>query len=111
MFGLGTHGGAADAHLALAGRLIDRIELAAVIAAFRHLEEILRANPFARVHQVVLRLEKVRVATSLDDFDEVFVTVREAGLLIAHSPRSALRCLVDAGGRPLASGGGPGMPG
>ena len=95
-FGVDTHTGMLDAHLALAGTLIDRNELADAIAAFRRLEEILRAKPFARVYQVLLRLEKARVAAALDDFDDVFATLREAGLLIAHLPRSALRHLVDA---------------
>ena len=95
-FGVDTHTGMLDAHLALAGTLIDRNELADAIAAFRHLEEILRAKPFARVYQVLLRLEKVRTAAALDDFDGVFSTLREADLLIAHLPRSALRFLVDA---------------
>jgi LuxR family transcriptional regulator, maltose regulon positive regulatory protein len=95
-FGLDTHGGAADAHLALAGVLIDRNELADATAEFRRLDEILLANPVARVYQVLLRLEKARVAAALDDFEDVFATLREAGLLIAHLPRSALRCLVDA---------------
>jgi LuxR family maltose regulon positive regulatory protein len=95
-FGLDTHPGAVDAHLALAGVLIDRNEIATGIAALRALDEILQANPFARVYQVLARLEKVRVAAALDDWDEVFATVREAGKLIDHVPRSALRCLVDA---------------
>jgi ATP/maltotriose-dependent transcriptional regulator MalT len=95
-FGLDTHLGAVDAHLALAGVRIDRNELAAAIAAFRPLEEILQANPFARVYHVLVQLEKVRVAAALDDWDEVFATVREAGKLIEHLPGSALRCLVDA---------------
>ena len=95
-FGLGTHPGAVDAHLALAGVLIDRNELADVIAEFRRLDEIIQANPFTRVYQVLVRLEKVRVAAALDDFDDVFVTLREAGKLIEHGPRSALRCIVDA---------------
>jgi LuxR family transcriptional regulator, maltose regulon positive regulatory protein len=94
-FGLGTHPGAIDAHLALAGVRIDRNEIADAIAAFRILEEILQANPFARVYHVLIRLEKGRVAAALDDWDEVFATVREAGKLIDHVPRSALRCLVD----------------
>jgi LuxR family transcriptional regulator, maltose regulon positive regulatory protein len=95
-FGFGTHLGAADAHLAMAGVRIDRNELAAAGAAFQYLEEILQANPFSRVYQVLVRLEKVRVAAALDDWDEVFATVREAAKLIDHLPRSALRCLVDA---------------
>ena len=95
-FGVDTHTGMLDAHLALAGTLIDRNELADAIAAFRRLEEILRAKPFARVYQVLLRLEKARVAAALDDFDEVFATLREAGTLIAHLPRSALPQLVGA---------------
>ena len=95
-FGLETHTSAGDAHLALAGALIDRNELADATAALRRLEEILQANPRARVNQVLLRLEKARVAAALDDFDDVFTTLREAGLLIAHVPRSALRLLVDA---------------
>jgi LuxR family transcriptional regulator, maltose regulon positive regulatory protein len=95
-FGLGTHLGAADAHLAMAGVRIDRNELAAASAAFQYLEEILQANPFSRVYQVLVRLEKVRVAAALDDWDEAFATVREAAKLIDHLPRSALRCLVDA---------------
>ena len=36
------------------------------------------------------------MAAALDDFEEVFATVREAGLLIAHLPRSALQRMVDA---------------
>ena len=95
-FGLDTHLGAVDAHLALAGVRIDRNEIADATAAFRRLEEILQANPFARVYQVLARLEKARVAAALDDWDEVFATVREAGKLIEHVPRSALRYLVDA---------------
>ena len=95
-FGVDTHLGAVDAHLALAGVRIDRNELADAIAAFRRLEEILQANPFARVYQVLVRLEKARVAAALDDFDDVFATVREAGKVIDHLPRSALRRLVDA---------------
>ena len=95
-FGLDTHIGAVDAHLALAGALIDRNELTDAIAALRRLEEILQANPRARVYQVLLRLEKARVAAALDDSDDVFTTLREAGTLIAHVPRSALRCLADA---------------
>jgi LuxR family transcriptional regulator, maltose regulon positive regulatory protein len=95
-FGLDTHTGALDAHLALAGVLIDRNELADVIAAFRRLDEILLSWPEGRVYQVLLRLEKVRAAAALDDFDDVFATLREVGMLIAHVPRSALRRLVDA---------------
>jgi LuxR family transcriptional regulator, maltose regulon positive regulatory protein len=95
-FGLDTHGGAADAHLALAGVLIDRNELADAIAALGRLDEILLANPVTRVYRVLLQLEKARVAAALDDFEEVSATLREAGLLIAHLPRSALRRLVDA---------------
>jgi LuxR family transcriptional regulator, maltose regulon positive regulatory protein len=95
-FGLDTHGGAADAHLALAGALIDRNEIADAIAALRRLEEILRAWPPARVYQVLLRLEQARVAAALDDFDDVFAILREAGTLIAHLPRSALQHMVDA---------------
>jgi LuxR family maltose regulon positive regulatory protein len=95
-FGLDTHPGAIDAHLALAGVRIDRNELADATAAFRLLDEVIRANPFTLVYQVLIRLEKARVAAALDDWDEVFATVREAGKLIDHLPRSALRCLVDA---------------
>ena len=36
------------------------------------------------------------MAAALDDWDEVFAIVREAGKVIDHLPRSALRCLVDA---------------
>jgi LuxR family maltose regulon positive regulatory protein len=95
-FGLDTHPGAIDAHLALAGVLIDRNELADATATFRLLDQVIQANPFTLVYQVLVRLEKVRVAAALDDWDEVFATVREAGKLIDHVPRSALRCLVDA---------------
>ena len=95
-FDLDTHTSALDARLALAGVLIDRNELADATAALRRLDEILQANPVARVYQVLLRLENVRVAAALDDFDDVFATLREAGKLIAHLPRSALRRLVDA---------------
>jgi LuxR family maltose regulon positive regulatory protein len=87
---------ASDAHLALAGALIDRNELADATTALRRLEEILLSWPEGRVYQVLLRLEKARVAAALDDFDDVFATLREAGMLIAHLPRSALPCLVDA---------------
>ena len=95
-FGLDTHPGAVDAHLALAGALIDRNELADATAAFRRLDEVIQANPFTLVYQVLVRLEKVRVAAALNDFDNVFATVGKAGKLIDHLPRSALRCLVDA---------------
>jgi MalT-like TPR region len=95
-FGLDTHPGAIDAHLALAGVLIDRNELAAATATFRLLDQVIAANPFTLVYQVLVRLEKVRVAAPLDDWDEVFATVREAAKLIDHVPRSALRCLIDA---------------
>ena len=95
-FGVGTHLGSVDAHLALAGALIDRNELADANAEFQLLDEILQANPFALVYQVLLRLEKVRLAAALDDFDEVFATVRESGKLIDQIPQSALRRLVDA---------------
>ena len=95
-FGLTTHLGTVDAHLALAGVLIDRNELAGAIAAFRRLEEILQAWPEARVYEVLLRLEKAWAAAALGDFDDMFATLHEAGKLIEHIPRSALRCLVDA---------------
>ncbi len=99
-FGLDTHTSTGDAHLALAGVLIDRNELADATAALGRLEEILQANPRARVNQILLQLEKARVAAALDDYDDVFAALREAGLLIAHLPRSALRCLVDAAAAP-----------
>ena len=83
-FGLDTHPGAADAHLALAGALIDRNELADANTAFQRLDEIIQANPFARVYQVLLRLEKARAAAALDDLDDVFAILREAGKLIDH---------------------------
>ena len=95
-FGVDTHLGAVDAHLALAGVRIDRNELADAIAAFGRLEKIVQANPFARVYQVLVQLETARVAAALDDFDDVFAILREAGKVIAHLPRSALRCIVDA---------------
>jgi LuxR family maltose regulon positive regulatory protein len=95
-FGVDNRGGASDAHLALAGALIDRNELADATTALWRLEEILLSWPEGRVYQVLLRLEKARVAAALDDFDDVFATLREAGMLIAHLPRSALPCLVDA---------------
>ena len=50
----------------------------------------------ARVYQVLLRLEKARAAAAVDDFDGVFATLREAGLLSEHLPRSPLRRMVDA---------------
>jgi hypothetical protein len=59
------------------------------IAAFGRLDEILQVNPVARVYRVLLRLEKARVAGALDVFEEMFATLREAGLLVAHFPRSA----------------------
>ena len=95
-FGVGTHLGAADAHLALAGTLIDRNELADAKTAFQCLDEIIEANPFALVYQVLFRLEQARVAAALDDFDGVFAVLREARTLIEHVPRSLLRCLIDA---------------
>jgi LuxR family maltose regulon positive regulatory protein len=88
--------GAVDAHLALAGVVIDRNQLADVNAVFGRMEEIIEANPFALVYQVLFRLEKARAAAALGDFDDVFATLREAGTLVAHLPRSALRRLVDA---------------
>jgi len=95
-FGLDSHLGVIDAHLALTGVRIDRNELAGAIEAFGCLEEILQANPFARVYQVLVELEKARVAAALDDWDDVFAILREAGKLIEHLPGSALRSMVDA---------------
>jgi DNA-binding CsgD family transcriptional regulator len=95
-FGVGTHLGAADAHLALAGTLIDRNELADANAEFQCLDKIIEANPFALVYQVLLRLEKARVAAALNDFDDVFATLREARTIIEHVPQSSLGCLIDA---------------
>jgi LuxR family transcriptional regulator, maltose regulon positive regulatory protein len=95
-FGLAAHTGAIDAHLALAGVLIDRNELGDATATFRRLEEILQAWPEARVYEVLLRLEKARAAAALEDWEGVFSILDEAGLLIAHVPRSAVRRLVDA---------------
>ena len=45
---------------------------------------------------MLLRLEKARAAAALDDWEGVFSMLDEAGLLIAHVPRSAVRRLVDA---------------
>ena len=95
-FGLDTHLGVIDANLALTGALIDRNEIAAAIATFQLLDEVVHANPSTLVYQVLVRLEKVRVAAALDDWDEVSAIVREAGKLIDHVPQSAVRCLVDA---------------
>jgi LuxR family transcriptional regulator, maltose regulon positive regulatory protein len=95
-FGLGTHPGAIDARLALAGTLIDRNEIAAASAAFQLLDQAIQANPFTLVYQVLLQMERARAAAALNDFDDVFATVREAGKLIDHLPWSALRCIVDA---------------
>jgi LuxR family transcriptional regulator, maltose regulon positive regulatory protein len=95
-FGLDTHPGAIDAHLALAGVRIDRNQLAAATAAFRLLDGVIRANPFALVYHVLVQLEKARVAAALDNCDEVFAILCEVGKLIDHLPRSALRCMVDA---------------
>jgi ATP/maltotriose-dependent transcriptional regulator MalT len=95
-FGLDTHPGALDAYLALAGALIDRNELADATVTFRLLDEVIQANPFKLVYDVLLRLEKVRVAAALGDFDDVFATLREVGKLIDHISRSVLRRIVDA---------------
>jgi LuxR family transcriptional regulator, maltose regulon positive regulatory protein len=94
-FGLDTHPGAMDARLALAGVLIDRNELAAAKKEFQLLDEMLEANRFALVYQVLVRREKARVAAALDDFDGLFAILSEAGQLIAHVPRSPLRHLMD----------------
>jgi LuxR family maltose regulon positive regulatory protein len=94
-FGLHTHPGVIDAHLALAGTLTDHNELADAAAAFQRLDDIIQANPFALVYQVLLRLEQARVAAALDDADGVFATLHEAGKVIEHVPRSPLRHLVD----------------
>ncbi|MGO9504987.1 MAG: LuxR C-terminal-related transcriptional regulator [Streptosporangiaceae bacterium] len=95
-FGHSSHLGAVDAHLALAGVVIDRNQLADVNAVFGRMEEIIEANPFALVYQVLFRLEKARVAAALDDLDDVFATLREADTLVDPVPRSALRHRVDA---------------
>jgi LuxR family maltose regulon positive regulatory protein len=95
-FGLDTHTGALDAHLALAGVLIDRNELADATATFQRLDEILLSWPEGRVYHVLFQLEKAHVAAALDDFDDVFERLREARMLIEHVPRSALRRLADA---------------
>jgi hypothetical protein len=79
-----------DAHLAGAGTLIDCDELADAIATFGLLEEVIQANPFALVYQVLLRLEKARVAAAaLDDWDDVFATVRVVTVGRCRSLRAA----------------------
>ena len=95
-FGLDTHPGVLDARLALAAALVDRNELADANTELQLLDETIKANPFAFVYRVLLRLEKARAAVALDDFDGAFAILREADKLIEHIPRSALRRLVDA---------------
>ena len=110
-FGLGTHLGTVDAHLALAGVLIDRNELADANAAFRRLEEILQAKPEARVYQVLLRLEKARAGRRAGRFRR---RVRHpARGRQAHRAYSAVRPAAPGrcGCRPLAPGGRPDTPG
>ncbi len=58
-FGLDTNPGVVDARLALAGTLIDRNEIAAALAEFQLLDEVIEANPFTLVHEVLLRLERL----------------------------------------------------
>ena len=76
--------------------MIDRNELADANTEFQLLDEIIEANPFALVYQVLLRLEKARAAAALDDLDGVFAILREAGKLIEPYSGSALGRLVDA---------------
>jgi len=95
-FGLATHPGTLDAHLALAGVLIDRNDVAGAAAEFELLDEVIQANPFTLVYQVLLRLEKARVAAALDDFDGLFAILSEADKLMVHLPQSALGRLVGA---------------
>jgi LuxR family maltose regulon positive regulatory protein len=95
-FGLDNHIGTVDAHLALAAALVDRNELGRANTTFQRLEEILKANGFARVYQVLLRLEKVRVHGALHDFDAVFDALREARKLVEDTPQAALQHSIDA---------------
>ena len=110
-FGLDTHGGAGEAHLVLAGVLIDRNELADAIGALRRVDEILLANPAARVYWVLLRLEKARVAAALDDFDDVFAILHRGRQAHRPYPAVGLAAPGRCGCRPLAPAGGPGTPG
>jgi LuxR family maltose regulon positive regulatory protein len=95
-FGLETHTSMLDANLAFAGIAIDRNDSSGVTAAFERLDEILQANPFALVYQVLFRIERARAAAAQGNYDEVFATVSEAGTLIEHLPGSVLRRMLDA---------------
>ena len=85
-----------DAHLAVAAALVDRNELGQVNTTFHRLEQILHANGFARVYQVLLRLEKVRVHGALHEFDNLFAALREARKLIEDTPQTALQHSINA---------------
>jgi len=95
-FGVENHVGTLDAHLALAGLLIDRNDLAGVITIFERIDELTEANPGARVYRVLVQLERARVAAALGDVDTLCSIIRWAHKNVDHLPLSVLRRSVDA---------------
>ncbi len=95
-FGLDTHFGALDAHLALVGTHIDRNDLTEATETIGRLEEILQGREQALPYRVMLDLEKVRRTAVCGDLDDVFAIVGNLHKLTDHAPRSPLRQMVDA---------------
>jgi hypothetical protein len=85
-----------DAHLAVTGTLNDRNELADAIATFGAPGGGHSGQPRLPRLPGPAPAREGQAAAALDDWDDVFATVREAGKLIDHIPQPALRYLVDA---------------
>jgi len=94
-FGIESHMGTLDAHLSLAGALVERNDLPAATTTLERLDEINEANPEAHVYQVLVQLEKARVSAALGDVDALFATFREAHKAVALLSQSALATMID----------------
>jgi ATP/maltotriose-dependent transcriptional regulator MalT len=88
--GMSRYLGALDAHLATLGICIDRNELTRATLLLDQLDELLGSHPEGRVYNILIQLEKVRVAAGRGDIDGVFALLREAGKLVEHLPGTAV---------------------
>jgi len=95
-FGLGTHFGAIDAHLARVGVFVDRNMLPEADRAILHVDGLIRAHEEAGAHRVLLGLEQVRVAARRGELDEAFSQLRALRKQTDDAPTSGLRHLVDS---------------
>jgi LuxR family maltose regulon positive regulatory protein len=94
-FGVPSHFVTIDAHLAAAGVLIDRNEIAAAAAPIETIHEILQRDP-SFTYQVLTGLEEGRVAMAREGSDAALELVSELRSLVDASDRPHLRRRVAA---------------